>query len=116
MVHWRAVGIGLVAYPATVLVALATEPAAVLVAGVPPGVVAGYDAGNGMLAGGLHGTAVGVGCTLLTWLALAAWLTWAPPASTAPGFGLSVVLLALYGLLVGIESILGGLAGGVVPR
>jgi hypothetical protein len=116
MVSLRAVGAGVVAFLASVAYGLLTDPPLVLLAGVVPGVVAGVFVAPGFRTGLVHGFLVGVCCTALVWAGLLAWLTFAPPEQVAPGFGLSVVLLFGFGVLVAVESLLAGGAIGLAWR
>jgi len=70
----------------------------------------------GLRAGLVHGLLVGGCCGALVWVGLVAWLTVAPPAQVAPGFGLSLVLLFGFGVLVAVESLLTGGAIGLAWR
>ena len=112
----RAVLAGLLAFPAVVALAALTAPFALLVVGVVPGAVAGTLADPGGRSGLVHGLLVGACCTVLFWALLYGWLQFAPPERIAPGFGLSIVLLAVFGLLVGVESVVSGALVGFVRR
>jgi Na+/proline symporter len=116
MVSLRAVGFGAVAFVASVVWALFTDPDLVVLAGVAPGVVAGVFGAPGLRSGLVHGLLVGVCCAALVWAGLFAWLRVAPPERVAPGFGLSVVLLFGFGVLVAVESLLTGGAIGLAWR
>ena len=116
MVSSRAIGAGVLSFPLLVVWAVLVEPFALLVVGVVPGVVAAVLAEPSRRSGLVHGLLVGGLCTLLSWILLLGWVTFAPPERVAPGFGLSVVLLGAFGLLVGIEAVVGGLTVGLVRR
>lgn len=118
MVSPRAVGAGVCSFPAVVVWAALTEPFALLLVGFVPGIVTAVLAEPGGRSGLVHGLLVGGLCTLLFW-ALFLWWARSSTAGTgyvAPGFGISVVLSLVFGLLVGIETVVGGLVVGLVRR
>jgi hypothetical protein len=116
MVSPRAVAGGVIAFPLVVVYAALVEPFALLIAGVVPGLVAAVLAEPGGRSGFVHGLLVGALCTLLFWALLLGWVTLSPPAYVAPGFGLSVVLLGVFGLIAGVESLVAGVVVGLVRR
>lgn len=116
MVSPRAVGAGVLSLSVVTIWAVLAEPLAVLVVGFVPGLVAALLAAPGGRSGLVHGLLVGELCTLLFWALLLGWVTLSPPAHVAPGFGLSVVLLGVLGLLAGVESAMAGLVVGLVRR
>ncbi len=116
MVSARAVGAGVLSFPAVVAWAALAEPFVLLLVGFVPGAVAGALADPGGRSGLAHGLLVGGLCTLLFWGLLLGWVTLSPPEHVAPGFGLSVVLLGAFGLAAGSEAAVGGLAVGLVRR
>lgn len=114
MITWRAVGVGVVAFPVLVVATALSEPFALLVVGAVPGGVAAALAPRGLRNGAAHGSLVGATVTLGAWLSLYAWVTLAPPEQVAPGFGLSLAVLALFGLVAGVESVVAGTVVGLV--
>jgi Na+/proline symporter len=111
VVSLRAIALGAVVLPPVALLAALRAPPTLLVVGFVPGAVAAAFAPPGARSGAVHGAVTGAVVTLGTWLALFAWLTVAPPDRVAPGFGLSLVLLAALALAAGVQSTV---SGGVV--
>lgn len=116
MVSSRAVGAGVLSFPAVIVWAALVEPFALLVVGFVPGLVGAALADPGGRSGLVHGLLVGGLCTLLFWGVLLGWVTLSPPEYVAPGFGLSVVLLGAFGLAAGIEAAVAGVVVGLVRR
>lgn len=111
MVDWRAVGAGFLLVPAFAVLAAFVEPLLILAAGVPAGLLAGWLAG-GVLRGLWHGVLVGLAATLLAGVVVALAAAALAPEQPDPVFGVGVALGLLFAVVLGVESVVGGLLGG----
>ena len=102
MVSWRAV------------VTALGSPLALLVVGLVPGAVAAGLAPPESRSGLVHGALAGTTVTLGTWLTLYSWLVIASLDRVAPGFGISVALIAAWALVSSMQSLVAGSVVGLV--
>lgn len=102
---WKAVGAGLVAFLVSTTVVLATEEAAILLVGIPSGMVAGYVS-DGFLSGVLSSLVTGVAIALL--FLAAGYYVLTAPENPAPGVGIAVYLIVLTGVGLAVESVVAG--------
>lgn len=109
-----AVAAGVATLPPLALAAALRAPPTLLVVGLVPGAVAAALAPPGTRSGVVHGALAGAVLTLGTWLALFGWVTVAPPDRVAPGFGLSLALLAALALVAGVQSAVAGAVVGLL--
>lgn len=114
MVSRRAVALGVATLPPLALVAALRSPPTLLVVGLVPGAAAAALAPSGTRSGVVHGAVTGAVVALGGLLALFLWMTVAPPDRVAPGFGLSVVLLAALALAAGVQSAVAGAVVGLL--
>jgi|GEM_PF-1087784 hypothetical protein len=110
---WKAIGVGLLAFPVTAVVALVGSPPTVLLAGFPSGFVAGY-ASDGFLAGVVSSIVTGVGIAVL-FFSVGYYLATAPERP-APGVGLGIFLIAIAAVGLAVESAVAGTVGSLANR
>lgn len=109
----RPVAVGVLAFPVLVGVTFATYPTAVLVVGVPVGVVVGF-ASDGWLEALLNGVLAGVAIGAL--LLAAAYLVVAGQPRLAPGAGISLVFVALVSTALAVQSAVAAPLGRLLKR
>lgn len=110
---WKAVGVGLVAFLVVSFVVLATEPAAVLLVGIPSGVVAGY-ASDGFTAGVVSSLVTGVSVGVLFFAA--GYYAATAPEHAAPGVGIAIFLIALAAIALAVETLVAGTVASLANR
>jgi hypothetical protein len=113
--NWRAFGAGVGLTPVVIVWMAVTEPLLLPFVGVVPGLVAGYLAGS-IRSGLLYGTLVGVSVVAGGWLLVFAGAASYRPEYVAPGFGMTLVVLLVFALLLGVEIVIGGVVGGALNR
>jgi hypothetical protein len=109
----RPIGYGLLAFPVVVGVTFATYPTTVLLAGAPVGLLVGY-ASDGWLAGFRNGLLAGVAIAVLT--TTVGYYVATAPDRLAPGVGITILLIALAGVVIGVQSTLAAGFGGLLNR
>ena len=115
MPNWKAVAVGIVAFPVAIVVAVPTGALALFVAGFPSGVLAGYLADGKLKAGLWHAFLVAIGIALLNVAFVVPLLSGLPDTEQAGTFVVGGFLwLFVFVPVWAIECLLGGGAVGAV--